>query len=423
MARHIRIVNYYGSTNLGDEMMFRGLLGTLDDLNPGSRFSVTTEDPERERTLFPGIEFYRRLVPMAPMNVPRLIRGMTRLAQLKTGVAGTVRRDQSLQDLKASDLVVTHGGPRFRDWPYKRLGAVTVPGLGFLTPLAELMAADWYGKEFKVVGQTIGPIEHPYSKYLIGRTLSKATTLAVREPISGEILAEMSPALKDRVQVVPDLALAPRLYGMEAVEAKRREDLIGGDKKLRVLVAMGELALSSRQFISKEGDIPLAEVQERYYQFFMQNLRAIAKMGPHQITFLCHAPHDDEKMWARLTQDLKGVAEMAMIPYGTSSAERLAEYKKADLALTVRYHSAVFSIRMGCPVLAFAQMPKLPGLFTLAGLEDSLVPAEALRVEPDTDRVRDIVAHLDDWRERFQQASARLQQEFAAWGRANLVLN
>ena len=156
----VLISGWSGSTNLGDELIFAGLLRLLD----GQQVAAVSVEPEATRARFD--------VPaVAPRQVDRLMRA-----------------------IRAADLLVFGGGGLLQDEtsPFNLPYHLARPGLAFAL-----------GTPVVGVGLGAGPLERPGSRRLVAQ-LSRAVAVSVRDEPSRQLLEECGVAARTGA----DLALA-----------------------------------------------------------------------------------------------------------------------------------------------------------------------------------------------------------------------
>lgn len=150
MSKRVLLSGYFGYDNLGDEAILYAMLEGLKSI-PGVEVTALSGNPEKTTAKF-GVRTVARMNPFAVLRA-----------------------------LLRCDLFVSGGGSLLQDVTSRR-------SLSYYLML--IRAAKLLGKKVMIYGQGIGPLQSAESKAAVGKILSRADLINVRDEQSRALLRE-----------------------------------------------------------------------------------------------------------------------------------------------------------------------------------------------------------------------------------------
>lgn len=399
----ISLIGVYSSQNVGDSAITQATIQLLKRTFLDSHISChtvySTQDIPTNRHLFQACyeeecEVLPSILPTRRLNhregdipYPRLVYYLLRawLLLLISLVAGSkasflLRHKldrKALQDMSSADLVVFCGRFYFADlWG----------GLGGLAhafvELYPLILATIFRRPIVLLGVSIGPFRGKLTKWLVKRTLGKASRIFVREQYSQEFLlnAGVKPT---KVAIIPDLAFSLR-SGSDDMQVSHQLPSAGDGAKVGVVIRS-----------------PFPEAQrlpryERYLRTIAALCDYIAESKDAHIFLIpqnTRVPDDDTVGLGEVWQLMKRKEQAEILPYNPSPQYWQAFYQELDMVVTSRFHGIVLS--RPTPVVAIptyglgtrsrANKPlagyKIRGLMEMLELAEYCVDAELSDME------------------------------------------
>lgn len=337
---------YYGFGNLGDEALLAAAVAGLRRRLPGARLVVLSGDPARTAAEH-GVEAVPR---HHPLQVARALRG--------------------------ARLLLSGGGSLLQD--------VTGP---FSLPyyLAVIELALRLGVPVVIFAQGIGPLRGAVSRALAGRALRRVRAIAVRDPDSLAVLAELG-VRGVPVEVTADLALT-----LDPPPARAQAGG-GGAPYLVVNVRRRELDGSAARTLGRA-------------------LARVAREAGCGLVFVpMHAAEDvpAARAVASHAQDARVPVQLLERRLGLSEA--LALIAGAEAVLAMRLHALIFAALAGRLPLGLSYDPKVDAFLRRIGLS-AVAPMRGLPPEPVlAERVRGALAEREALVQRVRSALPELRR-------------
>lgn len=308
----IALSGYYGFDNAGDEALLSAITATIKRIEPSANFVVFSGYPGNTARLH-GLRAVHRMNPWSIM-----------------------------QELATSDLLISGGGSLFQDVT----GPRSLPYYISIVALARLLR-----KPVIFYAQGVGPINRPFSKFLMRRIANGVDLITLRDEDSLILLKNIG------VQHPPALVTADPVFTLEAGAADKEaiQTLLGnscppGSKIIGVAV---------RQWAPLEG----------YQQQLAAALDRLAGKG-YKILFVPLDYPDDTIAAQRVATLMQ--QEYTLIERNLKSQEHIALMSHLELMIGMRLHALIFAASQQVPFLGISYDPKIDsflGLFGLAPLD------------------------------------------------------
>ena len=350
------VSGYYGYNNLGDEAILAALTQQLRAVAPEVQIVALSGDPSTTAATL-GIQAVDRL------GLPAVWRA-----------------------LRNADLFVSGGGSLLQD----------VTGLGSVPYYLGLMRlAKLAGARTMMLGQGVGPLGLPTSRWMVGATVRGLDAVTVRDEASRDLLVRCG-VPRERVELTADpvLALAP------ASEAR------GTELFARVGLRPGKpvIGVSVR---------PWATWYERQLKAFSAVLAQRAEAWDAQILLLPFHRPDDEPLVEELRYCLETRPEahrphVAVLEEHLSPQDMMALLGKVDLLVGMRLHALIMAAAMATPSFGLVYDPKIAAFADLAGFPT----IESVTALEESDRLAGMLQAA--W-ERRGEARAELLRKQEGW--------
>lgn len=339
----IALSGYYGFDNAGDEALLSAITMSLKRLQPDLQFLVFSGNPQKTSRLH-GVQAVYYMHPA-----------------------------QVLKGLLSCDLLISGGGSIFQDVTSGRSLAYYIS----VVALAKLL-----GKPVIFYAQGVGPINRPFSKFLMRLVANRVDLITLRDQDSLHLLRELGVNRPEiRVTSDPVFSLIPLPDDHHAMAAKL-DQLIDSQQPL--------IGVSVRQWPALEG----------YQAELARCLDQLAERG-HQVLFIPMAYPDDVAESRRVASYMKNPA--SIIDQDLNSREHLALISRMHFMIGMRLHALVFAASMGVPFAGISYDPKVD-----AFLKEFDMKPLPLQSEPMAAQLSSLLTS-EEFRQRIAQASAGLR--------------
>lgn len=326
--RSLLLAGYFGYGNLGDEAILAAMAAELRKWIPDSSLMVLSGDPSdtRERHSVPAIS----------------------VSDLNAIIAA----------ISGADLLVLGGGGIFHDkWGISADSFLT-PDHSGLTYLAGLVTlAHLSGTPVITYGVGMGPFLTEQGKRFTEAILSHCSMVTVRDKRSARLAADLMPTdSAGLIKLVADPALVFDIHGTDAAFTDRSR---GKQKVVGVAV---------RHWIG-------SGVQDGWEDELASALDKLAQDSRCQIHFLPmqsnprHVHEDDVLLSNAVRAAMKHKQAVDAIEPVVDLPSLVKRMQALDCILAMRYHSLLFALRLGIPVVAMAYDEKVRSLASDAGVD------------------------------------------------------
>lgn len=319
---------YYGYNNLGDEAILTAIVQQLRALEPGLGIVALSGDPAKTSRAL-GVESIHRL------DMPGI-----------------------MQALRRASLFISGGGSLLQDVT----GLGSVPYYLGLVKMAQL-----FGVRTMFLGQGIGPLNLPTSRWMVGQVARQLDAIAVRDQGSRELLASCGVPL-DRIALTADPVLA-----LDPAPAERVDAIWQG------------LGLEPGKPVIAVAIRPWSDWFERQLKAFSAVLAQQATSWGAQILLLPFHRPDDEALNAELRYCLETRPEehrphVVELEEALKPDEMIGLLSRIDLLVGMRLHALIMAAASAVPsvglvydpkVRAFAELAGFPTISSVQALEDS----------------------------------------------------
>lgn len=311
----VLIAGYYGSGNAGDEAILSCLLAELRARIPNLRPTVISAEPNTTSATY--------------------------------GVDSIAKTDKSaiIAAIQDCGLVVLGGGGLLQDYWDVDLSPIFSSTPAALSYYAYAALALVFDKPLVLYAIGVGPISTPAGRLYTRLTAEQARLITVRDEESGALLRSLGVAA-GKIHVTADPAF---LLNSQPAVLHLPRPVLG------VALRNWNLGVDTGRWE--------AEVAGALNLFLEQHSGSVLFL-PFQRS--ADAWDDDVAMASRLKTSLRQ-PERTSILDEAGQAERLAGAVGAcDVVLAMRYHSALFAMRQGTPLVGLIYDPKIRQLFSAA---------------------------------------------------------
>jgi polysaccharide pyruvyl transferase CsaB len=344
------IGGYYGSGNAGDEAILAGVLNILRRRTPGLSATVISADPAHTANHYGVVAIFKS-------DKPAIIAAV---------------RD--------CDLVVLGGGGLLHDhWPMDIGNLFSDPAAHISYPGYAALAA-LFNKPLELLAIGVGPLATSAGRRYTRMVCDQAQAITVRDAESKALLEELG-VDSQRIAVTPDPAF---LLTAPAASLQIPRPVLGvALRNWNINDWEAETAAALDEFLSRRGGAVLLLPFER---------------------------STDTEVANRIRSRMR-LQDRAHVFDGASDPARLAGAIGAcDVVLGMRYHSVLFAMRQGVPVVGLAYDPKVRRLLRAAGAEEYTIELNAIHTP---DLIARIESAMDDagLRSRLRSAADEMAEQ------------
>lgn len=358
----ILVCGNYGATNIGDEAILESILqfckkafltgasgagaGVAAHTGAGAHVTIVSADPLRTSTRY-GLE--------SVAKIPSGFRSFFK-AILGGGLWKTLRAYRN------ADAVIFGGGGLFTD---EKPHAI-------LIWMMQILPAFWYKKPVMCLGQSVGPLMSPWSRWVVKKIFRKMRIVTVRDEASRSLLEKMG---VHGVHVLPD-----PVFGLEGADGggfgiglPRR----GGDGGVQRVVrahshdaGIGQtrkpyIVFSLRPWIKNAEDI--RQILAEFVDWMFETYHLKTYFVPFQ-----SARDDDENESLQVLLKLGHHGACEVLPHNENIPDVLKLMREATAVIGMRLHSLIFSAITHTPFLALSYSLKVAEVVKQLGMEDFL---------------------------------------------------
>lgn len=418
-AMRIVLLNTHSTLNSGDAAIVLAQVRCLRDCFAAPEITLTSRTPEIDRRFYEPLGL-RVLPPVLP--APSIDVGLARKAGRCSRNLLAWRDKRSLWEaLRRADLVVGSGGGYF--YSSRRV----FPGPMFLQNYAHVRLARIVNRPLVFFPQSFGPLFSASAGRLLKDALSGDNVVGIlaREHASVRALAGLLAGNRNREKIAlcPDMALDPEGYRTFASE--RAVDL---SALPRPIVAV---TLRQWDFPEDRGRGGPKRKQAAYLRAVEDACRHISRRRGGSIVIFPQSRgpgtfEDDRIVSAALRERLaRDIPENRLVsvalPESTSPASILGLLSQADLVVATRFHSALFALVSGIPVISIGYQPKAGGIMTWLKLGRCCLDIGRVRADEIVGLASEILDGAAGLREVIRSNVSALQNELRSTLRATLA--
>jgi colanic acid/amylovoran biosynthesis protein len=340
--RKVVITNVFGPLNRGDHELFKVLIETLKKYNLS--ISAIARDPELCSEYFPDIKFYEQLGKCTQGKPLQQI--FTRIAYLALCIlvpfAKPLKRflpssqRNAINALSEADLVISCPGGFLED---------SSPSL--YSHLVQLLVAVFFNRTLVLAPMSIGPIKSLLPRETLKFILKKSDEIFVREPVSKKFCKDLG--ISSRIS--NDLAFVNTLSSFDKNSGKSKFNCISA---------------TVIDWNFPEAEDPIS-ARDEYVTSIAKVLNDLHDFTGLPVNLIIQVESDLPTI-ERVKSKLYAPCE---VMHGIDTPEKIKDLLMSSFCLVAsRFHSAVFSLSVACPVIALAYLPKTIGMLDLYNLSD-----------------------------------------------------
>ena len=364
MLSNVLFLNTHSALNAGDAGIVLAQVRFFRQRFPGIRISITSRTPRLDEPFYApwGIRVLSPLVP-----VPSLYSGpINKIWNVLKEGASVSAKARLITEIQKSELVVASGGGYF----YSHHGRI--PGPMFFQNYLPLKLASFFGKPVMFFPQSFGPMHNPVASRLVKDLLRgpNIVKIFVRENISAEYLRRLLALENSLGKIVPCPDFA---FLLDHVHSR------GGEIRMPTLPRpVVAVTLRTWDFPGAGTAKEKKERQRQYFSFFEDISRRIIADWGGSVLILpqVRGPglYEDDRIISRALEEKlrarspRGRVHYLDLPDYVSPSALVQLLSQVNLLIATRFHSAIYALLAGRPVLVLAYQPKSSGMMDSLGL-------------------------------------------------------
>jgi len=357
-VKKITVTNVFGPLNRGDHELFKVLVEKLRQYNVD--ISAIARDPELCSTYFPEISFYEQLGKCTKGS--HFWQIFLRIFYLFACISSPflifpkyflpLSQRKALDSIKQSDLVISCPGGFLEDSNYS-----------LYMHFAQLLVAIFFKKTLVMAPMSIGPIQNKFSIKLLKFILNRTDKIFVRELNSKNFcdILEVESAVSNDLAFFDFSVLDRNFFYGKSMRTNK-------PSHIAVTVINWSFPRSKDPNLAKNLYISsMSKVLTKLHQYTSLPVKFIVQVESDLLTI--------EKVKKLLNFPCE-------ILYDAKTPDKIKNVLENSYCLIAsRFHSAIFSLSVGCPMIALSYLPKTSGMLDLYGLPELYRPIEDF--EPD----------------------------------------
>ena len=407
------ICQAYSVYNNGELAIAISIIETIRKLSPDAEISIMTPSPEQAERKYSKyrVKVYPKLLEMSSQSnkgIGRvfdfsklMLKAFSYLVRLKIDNFVFSSTSKVAFDLfRKADVVIIAGGGMFGGAKYRSL-------TGNLFPI---YLAKKLGKKVMVYGPSVEPFTSKVVKVATRYILNKADLITVREELSFDLLKSL------RVTAPLHLTAEPAfLIGNEPLKAG-----------LSLLAEAGIPMATDRLMIgmtTRNWNFPReknsSRKREMYLNALHQTIESILEARDDALIVIFNTSinasfGDDDRVIAsqikmKLRPNLRNRVYLVTGDY--TPHETKAMIGNMDIFIATRFHSAVFALSMGIPLLMVAPEPhKNHGIMKMMDLADYVMDAGSVTPDKLFAAVTRLIAHREQVAEHIEQRLSSIRE-------------
>jgi colanic acid/amylovoran biosynthesis protein len=381
---NIVITNVFGPLNRGDHELFGTLLKVLQ--RPNTKISAIARDPELCAKFFPDVEFYDQLGKAATgLIIFQLVRRIIYLIlailsvyvpALKYALPESQRL--AIEKIREADIIIGCPGGFLEDSRFS-----------LYPQLVQLLIPVLLQRKLILAPMSIGPIQYWLPRVILKFILQRADRIYVREEVSKSFCA----SLNSESIVSNDLAF------LNFKELTEKHTINQSQQPEYIAATIIDWSFYSSQNPGIE--------KQKYNQRIIDLLNDLYTKLNLPIMLIVQVASDlatIEVIKAELSIPCK-------VLYNVDTPEAIKEILDNSFCLIAsRFHSAIFALCIGCPVIALSYLPKTSGMLELYELSELCYPIEDFNSSQLSDALIKMGNHRSDFREKSERLKSNLEK-------------
>jgi colanic acid/amylovoran biosynthesis protein len=395
--------------NSGDAGIVLAQIRLLERKFPGVNISITSRTPKLDRRFYESqkVQVLPQFFPVPSLYPSR----PDKIWHILAGGLSPAAKSGLVREIRRSDLVIGSGGGYF--FSYRR----RLPGPMFFQNFFSVRAATAFRKPVILFPQSFGPLLNPLAARMLKRLLEHECILKIyaREPVSERFLQQiLPPSAAYKTELCPDLAFL------------LTADHASGPKPWVLDLPKPVLALTARpwNFPEAKGLRGRQEKQRNYLAVLEEACLEFHKKWRGSIAIVPQARgpglREDDRMdsrtiWQRLRRLIpaQNVAYLDLPPI-ISPSDLIRIISQTDIILATRFHSALFGMVLGIPVISIAYQPKSVSALEWLDLDDWSLAMNDLSTEKIIRLMERIFQEGIHLREKIKRQVAKAQTTIEA---------
>ncbi|MFQ6082629.1 MAG: polysaccharide pyruvyl transferase family protein [Candidatus Aminicenantia bacterium] len=394
----IFIANTHSILNSGDVGIVLAQIQFLNKHFSNLEISLTSRTPEIDQKFYNpmGIKVLSPIIPSPSIfigNIQKIEQSLKNLFAFKS-------KRNLMREIKKSDLVISSGGGYF--YSNRKI----FPGPMFFQNFLHVKLAIILNKPVIFFPQSFGPFYNPFALKILKNVLERDNVIKIfaREDISFNLLLNIlnREKNKDKLELCPDIAFY-----------LNKEKYQGGPP-IELNLPRPIVAITLRQWDFPE--VKNAKEKRKKKEEYLKSLKKICQevfhnWGGSVIVFpQVRGPgilEDDRiisgKLWERVKKIIPEKNRLFIdLPDAVSPFYIINILSQVDLAIATRFHSAIFALISGVPVISITYQPKSKGIMELLGLEYFCVNITDINSEEILRLIEEIFDHYSDVQKKIQ---------------------
>ncbi|MDD3861698.1 MAG: polysaccharide pyruvyl transferase family protein [Candidatus Gracilibacteria bacterium] len=352
----IVIAGNYGAKNFGDELILKGLLKTMKECFADATFTVLSGDIVETQNIH-GVDCAEKF----PAGIRSFLKNIF------------CKKSDAFKKVKECDYFVLGGGGLFGG-PKTRAD--------FIWGRQALMAYK-YGKKVVMLGQSIGMIKNPPSKFLVKKLFEKATLISVRDESSKKRLQELG--IKKDIGVYPDFAF----FSESESESVHKKD--------QILVSLREMNSLPKNFENNIAEFLNWLAKEKNWQVVLADFQKGVESDEHLRKKITEKIIDKSKIEIINDHDLKKI---------------ITKYKESKMVLGMRLHSLILAIKTNTPFIALNYAPKVKDLLAFSGFKELAINLDEATFENLKEQFSKTLSQENELISKFETHNKKTQKEY-----------
>lgn len=339
------IAGYYGFGNVGDEAVLTAMLTDLQEVSPGVKFTVLSEEPAE--------------------TVARY------------GVKALKWRDLAsvLKCIEESDLLLVGGGGLFNCYLKYDTSLLLTPQSNSLFSVFTFslpLFAHLLEKPCMIYGVGASRFLSEEAKYDARWAVELASACTVRDAGSKQILVELG-CNGDRIEVTADPAFRLPNAPTPRIEEIRTHEQIPNSRPLIGVSLRNWDFYGSRERTEREVALALSR--------FIDSYKATVLFIPFDTNTSLGELGNDRTIIERVIEKINRSEHVVVLQANYTPGEISGLIAQCDIFLGMRLHSLILSIKNGVPCLGLLYDPKVKNMMAMAGLKQWVLDLDGLSAE------------------------------------------
>lgn len=367
-VNHVVVANVFGAVNKGDSALIEVCIDEILEAFPNASLSGIAYQPSTQRAHLPRVTWHERLGNCVSKhmwrrrlcNVVRQAITICYVSLRRPWLLGRlipVEQRRAIDALGKADVVVSCPGGYLED-----------SNPSYYANLIQIWAASKFGATVVLAPQSVGPIRSRRGRWFAAKVLAKASLICVRESESYHFVVETLALPAARVARTGDLAFWHAATPAATASMKAELGIDPDEPYIAVSVIEWAFPLAADQ----------AQAKERYVRSLCELLNILHDTLGVRIVIVNQVAAD--------------------LPVGREIAERCREFVILDqkdrpvadvrsiiagssVFLGSRFHSCIFGLLAGRPLVALSYLPKTSGIMTDLGLSARVYDIDGFNVD------------------------------------------